>query len=78
LSPHFTGTIPLSAEQSRTLRAGQRGVTWFGRGRETIGELLTRQLRSNLPSDLQWIGDVICLDFKLTTPKCETEPIRGL
>lgn len=50
ISPHFTGKVPLTEQQSETLRVGQRGVIWFGRYRETIGQVVAQKLREMLPA----------------------------
>jgi putative peptide zinc metalloprotease protein len=52
LTPHFTATLSLSADQGRQLRAGQRGTVAFDARGEAVGshllEMLTRYLRNAL------------------------------
>ncbi|MDH3718305.1 MAG: HlyD family secretion protein, partial [Planctomycetota bacterium] len=51
LKPRFTGVISLTAQQSDQYRAGQRGVVWFGRGREKLGGYFVSLLRDLVPED---------------------------
>ena len=53
LSPHFTGFAALTPEQSKSLRAGQRGVVWLGRREQTIGGYLQNKLQTMLPENLK-------------------------
>lgn len=62
LSPHFTGVILLNGQQSSRIRAGQRGIVWFGRNGQTMGSVLRESLRELMPKDL--LGQLAPLPFQ--------------
>ena len=50
--PGFTGFVQLPIEDSGQLHAGQRGVVWLARGRQSIAAHLWHQLKASIPESV--------------------------